>query len=144
MKKLLMKTGAEKIKVVLDTNVLISGLNFEGNENQILTLFYRRVIEVYFSSFILRELRTVLEKKFRWEKDRVNFLLEKINDLGIIVNPKCGISIIKVKKDDNRILECAVEARVDYLITGDAKHLQPLKKIAGIPILTPTQFLNII
>ena len=48
-----MKTGAEKIKVVLDTNVLVSGLNFEGNENRILILFYRRVIEVYFSSFIL-------------------------------------------------------------------------------------------
>ena len=71
-----MKTGAKKIKVVLDTNVLVSGLNFEGNEN--------------------------------------------------------------------RILECAVEARVDYLITEDTKHLQPLKKIEEIPILTPTQFLNII
>ena len=139
-----MKTGAEKIKVVLDTNVLVSGLNFEGNENRILTLFYRRIIEVYFSPFILQELRTVLEKKFRWEKDRVNFLLKKINDLGIIVHPTCNIFVIKTKKDDNRILECVVEARVDYLITGDTKHLQPLKKIEGIPILTPGQFLRII
>lgn len=139
-----MKTGVEKIKVVLDTNVLISGLNFEGNENRILTLFYRRMIEVYFSSFILQELKIVLEKKFRWEKDRVNFLLEKINDLGIIVNPTCSISVIKTKKNDNRILECAVEAGVDYLITGNTKHLQPLNKIEGIPILTPTEFLNII
>ena len=139
-----MKTSAEKIKVVLDTNVLVSGLNFECNENRILTLFYRRVIEVYFSSFILQELKTVLEKKFRWEKDRVNFLLKKINDIGIIVNPTCNISVIKTKKDDNRILECAVEASVDYLITGDTKHLQPLKKIEGISILTPSKFLSII
>ena len=139
-----MKTGAERVSVVLDTNVLVSGLNFEGNENRILILFYRGVIAVYFSPFILQELRTVLEKKFRWEKDRVNVLLRKINDLGIIVNPTCNISVIRTKKDDNRILECAVEARVDYLITGDTKHLQPLKKIEGIPILTPTQFLNIL
>jgi len=139
-----MKTGAERVSVVLDTNVLVSGLNFEGNENRILILFYRGVIAVYFSPFILQELRTVLEKKFRWEKDRVNVLLRKINDLGIIVNPTCNISVIRTKKDDNRILECAVEARVDYLITGDTKHLQPLKKIERIPILTPAQFLDII
>ena len=139
-----MKTGAEMIKVVLDTNVLVSGLNFEGNENRILILFYRRVIEVYFSPFILQELKTVLEKKFRWEKDRVNFLLKKINELGITVYPTCNISVIKTKKDDNRILECAVEAKADYIITGDTKHLQPLKEIQGIPILIPAQFLNIV
>lgn len=139
-----MKTDGDKIKIVLDTNVLVSGLNFEGNENRILTLFYRSIIEVYFSPFILQELKRVLEKKFRWENKHLHFLFQKINALGVIIHPTCNVSVIKVKKDDNRILECAVEARVDFLITGDTKHLQPLKKIEGIPILTPAQFLNII
>ncbi|MBU2495225.1 MAG: putative toxin-antitoxin system toxin component, PIN family [Candidatus Omnitrophica bacterium] len=116
------------MKVVLDTNVLISGLHFEGNENRILVLFYRGMIEVYLSSFILKELEIILEKKFGWEKKQVRILLSKINDIAVIVQPKRKISIIKTNEADNRILECAIEANADYIVTGDRKHLQPLKE----------------
>jgi len=43
---------------------------------------------------------------------------------------------------DNRILECAVQEKVDYLVTGDAKHLQPLKEYKGIKVLSPADFLK--
>lgn len=138
-----MNTAGKKIKVVLDTNVLISGLHFEGNENRILVLFYRGIIEVYLSPFILRELEIILEKKFCWEKKQVRILLDKINDIAVIVHPKHKISEIKTKEADNRILECAVEANADYIVTGDTRHLQPLKEFQGIRILSPAQFLAI-
>ncbi|MFH0797171.1 MAG: putative toxin-antitoxin system toxin component, PIN family [Candidatus Omnitrophota bacterium] len=138
-----MNTAGKKIKVVLDTNVLISSLHFEGNENRISVLFYRGIIEVCLSPFILRELEIVLEKKFCWEKKQVRILLDKINDIAIIVHPKHKISEIKTKEADNRILECAVEANADYIVTGDARHLQSLKEFQGIRILSPAQFLAI-
>ena len=140
---MLMNTAGKKIKVVLDTNVLISGLHFEGNENRILVLFYRDIIEVCLSPFILKELEIILEKKFCWEKKQVRILLDKINDIAIIVHPKHKTSEIKTKEADNRILECAVEANADYIVTGDTKHLQSLKEFQGIRILSPAQFLAI-
>ena len=49
-----------------------------------------------------------------------------------------------VEKDsDNRILECAVEARADYLITGDTKHLLPLKRFKGVRIVLSDEFLRL-
>jgi|GEM_PF-4351793 len=86
------------------------------------------MIEVYLSSFILKELEIILEKKFGWEKKQVRILLSKINDIAVIVQPKRKISIIKTNEADNRILECAIEANADYIVTGDRKHLQPLKE----------------
>ena len=44
--------------------------------------------------------------------------------------------------DDHRILECAVAARVDYIITGDKRHLQALKHFRGIQIVSPREFLD--
>ena len=51
-----MLTGSEKVKVVVDTNVFISGLNFAGKPGEILELLIRDEIEVYISPFILSEL----------------------------------------------------------------------------------------
>ena len=65
-------------------------------------------------------------------------------DIAIIVQPKRKISVIKTIEADNRILECAIEANADYIVTGDHKHLQPLKEFQGITILSPAQFLAIL
>jgi len=45
--------------------------------------------------------------------------------------------------DDHRILECAVAARADYLITGDKRHLQSLKHFRGIQIVSPREFIDL-
>jgi predicted nucleic acid-binding protein len=51
--------------------------------------------------------------------------------------------VIKENDDDNRILECAIEGRVQYLISGDRKHLLPLKEYQGAKILSPAEFLKL-
>jgi predicted nucleic acid-binding protein len=43
---------------------------------------------------------------------------------------------------DHRVLECALAARADFLVTGDKKHLHPLKRFRGIRILSPRAFLD--
>ncbi|GAI73170.1 unnamed protein product, partial [marine sediment metagenome] len=59
----------KKPKVVIDTNVFISGLNFTGKPHEILELFINNEIEVFISSFILHEIEKILRKKFEWDKD---------------------------------------------------------------------------
>ena len=50
--------------------------------------------------------------------------------------------IIKEKQDDNRILECAAEVKADFLISGDKKHLLPLKKFRGIKIVSARELIK--
>ena len=133
-----------KPKVVIDTNVFVSGLTFKGKPREGLDLVWRGDIEACISLFILRELEETLKKDFGWNSDQVKHTIEKIKVNTILVHPKNKVSVIKEKDDDNRILECAIEARVPYLISGDRKHLLPLKEYQGTKILSPAEFLRVL
>jgi putative PIN family toxin of toxin-antitoxin system len=56
----------KKLKVVIDTNVFISALNFAGKPEDIFDLLMNEEIDVYISSFILKEIENILSKKFEW------------------------------------------------------------------------------
>ena len=73
----------------------------------------------------------------------VETLIDKLLAVSEIVYPAQRISLITDDPSDNRILEAAVVAKVDYIISGD-RHLLRIKQIAGIPILTPAQFLKLL
>ena len=132
----------KKPKVVIDTNVFISGLIFTGKPSEVLELFIKGEIEVYISPFILKELEGILRKKFEWNEKQLQKILDKIKKKAVIVQPETKISIIKAKKDDNRILECGVDGRVQYIISRDKRHILPLKNFRGIKILSPSEFLG--
>ena len=72
----------------------------------------------------------------------VDKALRRFRRLATIVRPTVSIDVIKEKQTDNRILECAVAGKVDYLITGDKRHILPLGSIHGIPIITVAEFLR--
>ena len=134
----------KKSKVVIDTNVFISGLNFAGKPNEVLELFIKGEIEVYISPFILKELERILRKKFEWNEKQLQKILDKIKKKAVIVQAETKISIIKAKEDDNRILECDVDGKVQYIISGDKRHILPLKNFRGIKILSPSEFLGLL
>jgi len=134
----------KKSKVVIDTNVFISGLNFAGKPNEVLELFIKGEIEVYISPFILKELERILRKKFEWNEKQLQKILDKIKKKAVIVQAETKISIIKAKEDDNRILECGVDGKVQYIISGDKRHILPLKNFRGIKILSPSEFLGLL
>ncbi len=133
-----------KLKVVIDTNVFVSGLTFKGKPREVLDLIWRGDIEACISSFILKELEETLKKDFSWDRDQIKHAMEKIKAKTILIQPKNKVSVIKGKEDDNRILECAIEGRVQYLISGDRKHLLPLKEYEGTKILSPSEFLRLL
>jgi putative PIN family toxin of toxin-antitoxin system len=130
------------MRVILDTNVIVSGLNFPGNERLVLELARRGRFDLCLSPFILEEVAGVLAHKFGWDDERLSKALQMLRDAATIIEPQRRPSVIEGNQADNRILECAVEASADYLITGDRRHLLPLGEHLGVRILNAPLFLS--
>ena len=131
------------MRVVLDTNVLLSALAFPGSKpDQILRRVRHGEVELFLSDFILAELERILRDKFRFTTRQTDDRLTAIRRMATLVVPKERIALVAAKDDDNRILECAVAAHADYLVTGDKEHLLPLRSIGATQIVTPAAFLE--
>jgi len=131
------------LKVVLDTNVIVSGLNFPtSNLAKILLLVASGEIANFTSRHIVNETRRILIDKFFWTGEKVEAVEGWLKTFSKLVDPKNRISVID-DDPDNRILECAVEGRADFIISGD-RHLTNLKNFQGIKIIAPSTFLALI
>ncbi|MHB9111408.1 MAG: putative toxin-antitoxin system toxin component, PIN family [Thermoleophilia bacterium] len=132
-------------RVVLDTNVYLSALLHGGKPEKILWHSHnpQQRYELYTSIAILQELARVLTEKFLWLDRDTNTEIHRIADWVDVVKTTKSISAIRSDESDNRILECAVKAKADFIISGDS-HLLDLKEYGGIRILRPTQFLTLL
>ena len=112
-----------KVKVVLDTNVLVSAhLNDEGYESLVFDLALSSLVQLYVSPEILAEYSEVLRRqKLGLKETDVEESLRLVCGKGKAVKPKRAISVAS-DPDDNKFLECAEEARADYLVTGNQRH----------------------
>jgi len=134
-----------KCRVVLDTNVLVSALGWQGLPIEILDNCTDNKYILVLSSEIISEVEVVLHReKFDFipaeKKESFILLLMKLAEN---VSPTVKLDIIKADPTDNIILECAVAGNADYIVSGD-KHLLDLKEFSGIQILKPAEFLKII
>jgi len=132
--------------VVLDTNVIVSALHFpQSRLAKILTSIQSGRIDLAVSPFILDEMEGVFFLKFGWPRDHAQEPKRLIRSLAtVIVDPKNAVSVVKENDADNRILECALEAKADALVTGDKQHLLPLGTFRGVRIVSPAEFLELI
>lgn len=130
-------------KVVLDTNVYISAVLFGGNPEEIRKLSKEGKIEVLISEAIISEIADVLRRKFNWESWQISQLIDDIREVSTLIIPRQSISLI-ADDADNRILECALEGNAQYIISGDKRHLLPLKGYRDIRILSPDEFLGLL
>lgn len=128
-------------RVVLDTNILISGLLYGGLPQQILLLALRRKILAVTSPVLLAELSEILLKKFGFQLNKVKLLVTLIEESFLLAYPKQTITILR-DEPDNRVLEAALEGRCHTIITGD-KQLINLAYYRDIRILTSAAFLKI-
>ena len=95
------------MRVVLDTNVIISALNFPGNERLVLELALRGRFELYLSRFILEEAAGALVRKFGWDEERAAQAVLVIENAAIIIDPPRLPEVVEGCHADNRVLECA-------------------------------------
>lgn len=128
------------VKVLLDTNIIISALGFGGKPREILQLVLDKQIKAITSSILLAELEDVITKKFPLLSTNFERINKQIRKKFKIVKPKVSLHIIK-DEDDNRVLEAAVEGMCDYIITGDNELLE-LSLFKNIKIVSANQFLN--
>jgi hypothetical protein len=130
------------LRVVLDTNVLISAILFGGKPRQILEKAIRGEIRLCLSEPILEELKGVLQRsKFDYSPEMIQFILTELMSIADFVNPSETLNVVLEDSEDNRILECAVEAKVNYIISGDL-HLLKLNRYRNIEVLNVAAFLE--
>lgn len=128
------------LRVVLDTNVLVSGLAYPGSvPGRIVTAWRQGGLEVALSRYILDELVRVLPRlpRIRMTPAEIRDLADSFMFLADIVEPD-GTQEPKLRDPaDQPVLLTLLAARADYLITGD-KDLLALA--SQYPILTPSEF----
>jgi len=139
-----MRFGNKKIRVVLDTNVYISAIIIGGVCEKLFEEIQKRDFKIFISPFLIQEIIKVLKKKFKWDDEMIQFVICFLLEKAILIYPQKEVFIIKEKEDDNRILELALEAKAHFLISGDKKHILPLKKINHTQIISPKNFLKIL
>ena len=129
------------MRVVLDTNMIVSGLNFPGNERMVLELALRGRFELFLSWFILGEVAGVLTRKFGWDQERTVLAISGLQNAAVIIEPPLLEEVIQGGHPDNRVLECVVAANADYLVTGDRRML-PMGEHHGSSIVNAPGFLS--
>lgn len=128
--------------IVLDTNVIISALLFGGNPRKIMELIISGDIECSLSPAILQELTDVLQRpKFGFSSTACLQIAEELHGICHLVSPESSLTVIQDDPDDNRILECALEANASFIITGDP-HLLSLQEFQKIKIIDPSEYLK--
>jgi len=129
------------LRVVLDTNVLVSAFNFPGGAPEdVYRLALEERIELVTSPPLLAELARVLTEKFDWEPLRVEEAITEIVETGLVVRPRESVRVIKDDPADDRVLEAALEGAADPIVSGDA-HVLRLRSWRGIRISSPSAFM---
>jgi putative PIN family toxin of toxin-antitoxin system len=126
------------MKIVLDTNVLVSALiNPEGLPAKILNLVLNGKLTVLYDNRIMGEYRAVLNrKKFGFSPEMIEPLLDFIEYEGDFVASE-PLKLHFADEDDKKFLEVAESSNAEYLITGNIKHF-PIED----NIVTPSIFLG--
>lgn len=132
------------IRAVFDTNILISAILCKGKPRDILSSVIERKIVLVLSRDIIEEFALVIKRrKFGLAEDEQRLLVEFIIKLADVIETKSSFNEIKDDQNDNMVLNCAFDGRVNFIVSGN-HHLLDLKEFKGIKIITADEMLKII
>jgi uncharacterized protein len=114
---------------------------FGGLPGSLLDLAFLKSFVLVISLALLDELDEKLRLKFEVSSGDCAIIRAKLESTAEMVTPDMALNVITDDPDDNRVLECAVKGRADYIVTGD-RHLLKLGSYEAIPIVTVRQFLD--
>jgi len=127
------------MRIVIDTNVIASGIFFGGKPRELLKLVYGQKIEAYISHEILNEYCETLEElKKRYPTKSVNLPLTEITSRCHWIETSSSVNICR-DPDDDKFIECAIDARCIYVVSGD-KDLLSLGRYKNVEIVTVNDF----
>jgi putative PIN family toxin of toxin-antitoxin system len=127
------------MRAVLDANEYISAFVFGGPPREILERAERGEFELVVSSHIREEIERVLTRKFGWSLEQIAWAVDPLWEVAHFVTPQATLTASR-DETDNRILECAVEAGAEVVVTND-NDLLVLNPFEGIYILRAHEFL---
>ena len=136
------------LKLVLDTNTLVSAFFWEGNEAELFRKIEQGKANLYITIEILKEVEAVTKRpKFNEVMMKANLtqdqIMQKIVSFShLVIAPKLDIKVCRDEKDD-KFLECAESAKADYVVSGD-KDLLSLIEYKGIPIVRAWKVLQLL
>jgi putative PIN family toxin of toxin-antitoxin system len=129
------------MRVVFDSNVLLAALLFPGGRA---AAAVQNILdgsdELVLSPPILREILSVLARKFSRDKEELSRVAVVLGEMGEIVEPSRRVEVFR-DEPDNRILECAVEGKADVIVTGD-KAMLAIGEYGGIRLITLAEYLD--
>lgn len=130
------------MKIVLDTNVLVSGLlNPYGPPGQIVLLVANGKLSLCYDARIIGEYREVLSRPaFSFRADHIDALIDQIQSAGVATAPE-PLTHQLPDRDDEAFLEVAIAVEAKYLVTGNSRHF-PARLCQGIPIISPAEFMK--
>jgi len=135
----------KEIRVVLDTNVLVSALIFTGRLNRIVDIWKEGRIIPVLTRETFDEFRRVLEyPKFALSKKEIRTIIEEeILPFFEVFDITHAVTGICRDPDDDKFLSCAVSASADFIVSGD-KDLLVVKEYRSVMIETPLNFLKLL
>jgi putative PIN family toxin of toxin-antitoxin system len=130
------------VKVVFDTNVVASASFWRGAPSDCLRAWVQRRCEAVVSPPLLAEYHeTILELTLEYPARSFVPWADLLAESAILVFPSDRATGATPDPDDEMILECALAGEAGCIVSGDKKHLLPLRQFRGIPIVSPADFL---
>lgn len=128
------------MRVVFDSNVLLAALLFpEGRAAAAVENILDGSDDLVLSPPILREILSVLSRKFSRDREELSRVAVVLGEMGEIVDPSRRVEVFR-DEPDNRILECAVEGKAEVIVTGD-KAMLAIREYGGIRLITLAEYL---
>jgi putative PIN family toxin of toxin-antitoxin system len=130
------------MKVVFDTNVLLSAFLTEGLCSKLLLRAKRGEFDLYLCPFILHEFRDKLKNKIRATSIEIREAISLVREAASMTAPEISdVRVYKASKDpdDDKVIECAVSVGADYIVTGDSD-LRQIESYGAVRIISPRSF----
>jgi putative PIN family toxin of toxin-antitoxin system len=131
------------LRAVLDTNVVVSGLlRRKGAPARVLDAATSKQFRWFISKSLLDEYREVLARDYlRLDQHRAARFIRDLQEVAIFVVPRKKVAVAR-DPDDDRVIECALEAAADFLVTGNTRDFP--SRFRGVRIVTPRDFLFVL
>ena len=126
---------------VYDTNILFSGLGWKGTPYRCIELARQGRVGGLTCSGILDELAEKLTTKLNFSQSQVTDTVADFLGFLQLVEITNTLKVIHVDADDDKVIECAVVGSATHIVTGDRRHLLPLRSYQRILIVTAANFL---
>ena len=130
------------MRIILDTNVLVSGIFFDGPPSEILRFWRQSKIKIILSAPILSEYQGVAENlSDRYPSVNIEPIISLLTIFGDFIDTEGISETICEDQNDNKFIECAIASQCKLIVSGD-KHLLKISGYKGILGLTPRAFVN--